>query len=265
MPKPLKGQGLAYFRQLNRLVIELKRAVKEQVLSVLKARKSEFVSDGIGIDIITILAQMKQRYSQENVGIRANNIAVPAVNQVVGSNQRKFEKLVSNTVGVDIAGILTGEGLTDFVETQVVKNSTLITNMTSEYLKEVETVIINGVNSGLRYEEIAKQIQARTGSAGSKLTNKARLIARNEVANINSQLTKRRSEDLGIKEFIWSTSDDERVRGDPGGLYPDAKPSHFRLDGKRFSWKDGAKTINGSIWPGSEINCRCVAINVISP
>ena len=50
---------------------------------------------------------------------------------------------------------------------------------------------------------------------------------------------------MGIKQYIWSTSGDERVRD-----------SHAENDGKIFSYDDPPPTGH----PGDEINCRCVAI-----
>ena len=70
--------------------------------------------------------------------------------------------------------------------------------------------------------------------------------------------------------YVWSTSGDERVRGDPGGFYPDADPTHHVMDEK--FWRrydptvyseDGGKTwINRpndavKLHPGEDYNCRC--------
>lgn len=262
---PRKGLEFQYFRQLKQITRELQKEVSEMVLMLLKTRKREFQSDGIGLDVNQVLASLKQKWGSQGGFVNsAKGIGLAMVNRVNASNRGAFVRNLQGAVGVDINAILREEELRDFVESQVSKNVSIIENLPVNYLNQIEILVNNGVSQGLRFEEIAKQITAKTGSANAKLLNRIKTIARNEVANINSQLNKRRSETLGIKKFIWQTAMDERVRGNPGGLYPNARPSHYHLNGKEFTWRKGAKTSAGSVWPGSQINCRCVAINVIS-
>jgi uncharacterized protein with gpF-like domain len=106
-------------------------------------------------------------------------------------------------------------------------------------------------------------------------------IARNEVATINSQINQKRLQQLGLDLYIWRTSDDERVRGNPSGKYPKARPRHDTMDGKVCRWDDptvyadsiaDAKAgkwkkrsgINGpEQHPGEPILCRCIAEPVV--
>jgi len=73
--------------------------------------------------------------------------------------------------------------------------------------------------------------------------------------------------------YIWSTSGDERVRGDPSGFYPDARFSHYHLDDKLCRWDDSSvySEDGGRTWkdrpaswcqlhPGVDFNCRCTAL-----
>jgi hypothetical protein len=80
-------------------------------------------------------------------------------------------------------------------------------------------------------------------------------------------------ESAGLSMYIWSTSGDERVRGDPGGFFPDAIPSHFAMDGLLCRWDDptvysddGGKTWRDrpsgavKLHPGEDYQCRCTAL-----
>ena len=70
----------------------------------------------------------------------------------------------------------------------------------------------------------------------------------NEVQTINSQITLRRSQSLGITEGIFRTSEDEKVR-----------TCHDELNGVKYLLKKGAwsKTCQKFIQPGiTDINCR---------
>jgi hypothetical protein len=80
-------------------------------------------------------------------------------------------------------------------------------------------------------------------------------------------------EAAGLSMYVWSTSGDERVRGDPAGSYPDAEPSHYIMDSRLCRWddssvysEDGGKTWidRPSSWcqlhPGQDYQCRCTAL-----
>lgn len=105
---------------------------------------------------------------------------------------------------------------------------------------------------------------------------RAKLIARDQVAKLNGELTRGRMEDAGLETYRWETSMDERVRGPAengaGGMYPDAVPAHTIMQGKICRWDNPSvyRDENGD-WvprpvtaptnhPGMEIQCRCVAI-----
>ncbi len=67
----------------------------------------------------------------------------------------------------------------------------------------------------------------------------------------------------GVRSYVWQTRKDERVVGNPVGLYPqgtDEHGDHWSRHGKVFRWDepphDGA--------PGSAYGCRCEAVPMIS-
>lgn len=129
-------------------------------------------------------------------------------------------------------------------------NVALIQDLPRLYLKQVQDVVLEGVRTGQRAGQIAKDIEERTGVAKSR----ARLIARDQVGKFYGDLTKTRQTGLGISKFVWRTSEDERVR-----------PSHADLDGETFDWDDPPEDDDTGevITPGSPVLCRCDAEPVI--
>ncbi|RDB37422.1 MAG: hypothetical protein DCC88_00405 [Spirobacillus cienkowskii] len=86
-----------------------------------------------------------------------------------------------------------------------------------------------------------------------KLRNSIAFIARDQVSGLEGSVTKSLQTEVGFDEFVWITCRDERVRA-----------AHRELDGKLCSWNK-LPIINGNyIFPGSEINCRCVARPIIT-
>jgi SPP1 gp7 family putative phage head morphogenesis protein len=81
------------------------------------------------------------------------------------------------------------------------------------------------------------------------MENHAALIARDQVSKLNGQLNRARQEAAGVREFVWETQRDSRVR-----------PDHRALQGTRHTWAEGAD----GVYPGQPINCRCWARAVVS-
>lgn len=145
---------------------------------------------------------------------------------------------------------------------------TLITKASQDMLDTVARRIREGVKAGKSARQVTAMINADLPGISYR---RARIIARDQTAKLNSALTQGRMADAGIETYIWSTSEDERVRGNPTGLYPKALPSHYVMNGKICRWDDPTVWLENGEWvkragdapyfhPGMAIMCRCVAI-----
>lgn len=145
---------------------------------------------------------------------------------------------------------------------------TLITKASQDMLDTVARRIREGVKAGKSARQVTAMINADLQGISYR---RARIIARDQTAKLNSALTQGRMADAGIETYIWSTSEDERVRGNPTGLYPKALPSHYAMNGKICRWDDPTVWLENGEWvkragdapylhPGMDIMCRCVAI-----
>lgn len=150
-------------------------------------------------------------------------------------------------------------GVVGKVATMREDNIRLIEDAGRDFIDKVRGVFAK--SEGLRVEEIVKLLQRVAGASESR----ARLIGVDQTLKLSSALTQARQVAAGVQTYRWSTSRDERVRGDPGGLYPKADPSHYALEGQVFSWDDPpeAGTDGEPAHPGEAINCRCVPIPIL--
>lgn len=123
-------------------------------------------------------------------------------------------------------------------------NSSLIKSIPTQHFAKVEATIRQGVMAGTSGRELAKQIKAISGVT----SNRAKLIAVDQIAKANAELTQYRQQDIGIKRYKWLTSGDERVR-----------PTHVANANKVFKWSE-PPSVTGH--PGAEIRCRCTALAV---
>jgi SPP1 gp7 family putative phage head morphogenesis protein len=152
-------------------------------------------------------------------------------------------------------------------------NVDLITSIPQKYLAKLEKHVTDSFVSGVRHEDLIQEIYPdlrremgrRYASAPpayfekQQLTpeeiidrvdeiteNRAKLIARDQTAKMNSSFNQVRQTSVGIEKYQWQTAGDERVR-----------ESHAEKDGKVFSWDDPPEDTGH---PGEDIQCRCVAI-----
>lgn len=143
------------------------------------------------------------------------------------------------------------QGIKKDIDSQIISNAALIKTLPSDTAQKVVRDIEEYALSGLRAEEIEKLIQDKTRQHSRA---SARLIARAEVSKTTSALTKARSEELGLRWYVWRTMEDgDRVR-----------KSHRIMNDVLVSWnnppspellvkeKDVGRYHAGNIW-----NCRC--------
>lgn len=170
-------------------------------------------------------------------------------------HSRRFNEAARAAIGIDLGRVIVGEGISNTIEAAVQRNVALIRGLTGDVAKRLEAQLLQALTQGLNNAEIAKIITKEFGIG----KRRAALIARDQAASFNGDLNRIRQTALGVTEYQWSTSLDERVRGNPEGRYPNARPSHWDREGKTFKWSDPPSDGH----PGQPINCRCVARAVI--
>lgn len=185
---------------------------------------------------------------------------------------KQVAKSLSDIVSVKISEDLTTNifsnslrpNLQELVKSATLTNTRLITSIESKFLDDVAIIIENSYRSGLTANNITKQIKERFGVT----ENRARLIARDQIGKLHSDIIRDEHLTLGITEYKWLTSNDERVR-----------ISHKVLNDKICSWNDPTvykNSVNDKKWekrssiggvelhPGQDYQCRCNEIAILN-
>lgn len=138
------------------------------------------------------------------------------------------------------------------------RNVDLITSLKNSSLDRVESLVSSGIEGQLRVEELAAQIKGSFDISESR----ANLIARDQTLKMNADLTQFRQQRVGVEEYVWTSSNDERVRGRPGGMWEDSVSDHWILEGTTQNWLQAPVTnpkTGESNHPGQDYQCRCIA------
>jgi len=163
--------------------------------------------------------------------------------QISNYNHGQFNKINNSVFGVDI--FINQPWLADQLELFASQNSQLIKSLPSQELLQVAGIVERRLQEGRTTVVVEQDLIKRFGIT----RRRAKLIARDQTTKLNASLTKLRQQELGVEEYVWQTAEDERVRS-----------THRANNGKKFKW-DNPPAITGH--PGTDINCRCVALPVL--
>lgn len=154
-------------------------------------------------------------------------------------NKSQFSKTMNRVLGVDVTA---GDPwLAQEIEAFTLENVRLIKSIPQTHFEKVQQSLFRDIMAGKSIADISDNLK----SIDASLENKAKLIARDQIGKFNGNLTKLRQKDVGLKEYRWSASNDDRVR-----------PEHEERDGEVFSWDEPPDDGH----PGEAVNCRCVAL-----
>ena len=161
---------------------------------------------------------------------------------------RQWFQAVKKTLSVNISG----EFYEQILEQWIRENLDLISTIPKELTAKLESTIMDGFAAGASVRDIAEDVERICKTNKSR----ARFIARDQIGKLQSRISQHQQEDAGVEEYVWSTSQDSRVRD-----------SHRRLNRKKFRWDDppvvDPKT-GRRCHPGEDYGCRCVALPVFN-
>ncbi len=161
----------------------------------------------------------------------------------------EWKKVVSRTLGIDIlSDYYSGDYYKEMLEKWVSANVDLIKTVPKDSLGSLKEKVYSDYMNGRSTTNIVKELQRQYGLD----KRRARLIARDQTAKLNANITQSQQREAGVSKYKWSTVGDARVRD-----------SHDDLNGKIFSWDDPPETDGGRrCHPGEDYQCRCCAIPV---
>ncbi|HWE98835.1 MAG TPA: phage minor head protein [Caulobacteraceae bacterium] len=141
----------------------------------------------------------------------------------------------------------------DVVAASVAENVTLIKSIASQYLTQVEGAVMRSVQTGRDLGALTDELTHFYGVS----KRRAAFIAKDQNNKATASVVRARQVEVGVTQAIWLHS--------AGGKHP--RPTHVRAGKDRtvYDVKDGwlDPALNRRIWPGTEINCRCVSRSIV--
>ncbi len=258
--KPLYPQSVEReFQRITDAYMKVLNSVVKEYLPEIRAAAFENMQDGFRQDglvdllnvVSDIFSHMMNRLLRRLDGFPLREKLGLVAYRAQKLSIREWKRAVHDTLGIDILeDYYKGEFYREMLERWIDANISLIKTIPQESLQRMREIVLEGYKSGKSTAAVIKEIQ----QAYNTSKNHARLLARDQLAKLNGQLTKQQQQDAGVEEYEWSDSGDVRVRD-----------SHRRLSGKRFRWDDPpiVDAKNGRrCHPGEDYQCRCAALPV---
>lgn len=180
----------------------------------------------------------------------------PILNRHGTSIARHSQRQIEKVLGINLRANI--PGLQDLIDQWRTENVNLIeTGLWADRMEpklrpgllgDVSRVVENAHAQGRRVEYLAGELQERFDVDISR----AELIARDQTLKLNAQVNQHRQRAVGVRQYRWGTSRDERTR-----------ERHLELHGSLQSWDQPPEVGRGRHeHPGGDYQCRCIAIPV---
>ena len=164
-----------------------------------------------------------------------------------GYQRRKVLSTFRAALGVNVNIFLLEPPVRQFMLEKVADNVSLIKTIP----KRLHDSLRNDLTEALRTAPFDRQMITNVVGKNYKSSGyNLRRIVRDQTNKTIGGLNQIRQQQLGVREYIWMSSKDNRVR-----------PQHQDNDGKVFAW--ASPPPDGP--PGQAVQCRCYSRPIISP
>lgn len=233
----------------NNAIKKLRR-IDEEKFEASEVNDAAFMDANFAREFSKSANKVKRKIRSQFTTERLRKITEKIIKQADKSNRNRLYNTIENRIGVDREELIKREGLQSQANARIEEITEWVVKMRDETLEGFHRNTLHAMTEGRNVDEIVEQFRNTT----SKRKNHVEYLARSQIQNYNSQMTRLRAQKLGITEAIWQTSEDERVR-----------TCHRKRNDKKFKLAEGLySSCDGkTLWPGSDHNCRCDYILII--
>ena len=249
--------------QYRRDLLALNKYMRKSISKYLLPKIPRMVDEAVNIHAIPT-GEVRQDAWQVDLRTALNNIAkdmVDPVNQTIKQvprhavkinqyNKDEWKKLIRSQYGVNPTAESPDE-YRSVLNNWAYDNAALIKDIPQRTLLQIRDLTVESLMSGQTVDDMQQDIYDIMDERMDVTDSRARLIARDQVAKLNGQLTKERQIGIGVDSYIWRTVGDERVRD-----------THDMVDGNTYTWDNPPGETDGN-HPGEDYQCRCWAETIL--
>lgn len=228
----------AYLAELRRLLQAVAKATRTEIIP---SYRTELITDARESNFEALRRVVK------GLLLATNGTVKRLLELETIKHTEKFAAGARQAFKINLQGVIEAEDLSKYLDAAALRNAGLITGMTDDLVKRIQTVTTNSLISGETVGSLQKKLKAEFELSDAR----ARLIARDQTNKLNADLNRIRQQQAEVNKYTWRTSRDERVRED-----------HRRVNGEVYEYGEPTGVKSGAE-PGQDIQCRCIAQGVI--
>ncbi len=246
---PTVKASTLYRKQLERLLDEMHKSIDYWLKAAYKTNQPEIAQDASpAVELQSVMNKIIARWRRK-FKLGAPALAKYFTLAMKDRSDRQLQQILKDA-GFSIPFKMTRQ-MNDVMRATMNEQVSLITNLSTNHLAKIEGLVMRSVTEGRNLHDLSVSLQKQY----SMTKRRAALIARDQNNKATATMNRVRQDELGIEEAIWMHSNAGKTQ----------RPTHVANDGKRYKIKDGwyDPAVGKRIWPGTEINCRCVSRSVI--
>ncbi|CCE05779.1 conserved hypothetical protein [Bradyrhizobium sp. STM 3843] len=247
--RPNAGIEDAYRKKMQALIAEMDNSVRYWLRAAYRANEPVMAQDRTPADELRDAIRKLARRWQKNFDEAAPELA-EFFAQSVASRSSGALTAILKKAGFTVKFKMT-PAMRDIMAATVSQQVSLIKSIPSRYFTNIEGLVMHSVQTGRDLALLTQDLQQQFGVT----RRRAAFIARDQNNKATASMTRARQDELGITQAIWVHSG--------GGKHP--RPTHVAMDGKKYDVNKGMwdSAVQRWIFPGEEINCRCISRPVI--
>ena len=245
---PRATDGMQYRKDLEGLARLVHKRTVEVIGPLLQALEPQFLRDSAADDLAAAFKGLREEFVSLETFAQAK--ASGHIDRMDKAHSIRFFKQLQREVGIDLKGVLNREGLDEILKQQVHQNVELIQSIPVEHFGKLERMVYSSTVTGTT---TAKSMIKQLMELGAKTEARARFIARDQTAKLNSAINTERNQSMGIEEYEWRAT---------GGKSGDGRTrkNHREKHGNIYRF-DSPPADTGH--PGEDFQCRCTARSII--
>ncbi|MHB8916340.1 MAG: phage head morphogenesis protein [Thiobacillus sp.] len=242
---PNKGIELAYRRKLFALIFDMQKSIVYWLSATYRANEHKIAQDDLPSRLLQKTFNDLAAQWQQNFDDGAKKLAAWFASKNKAYTDLSLG-LTLKDAGYSVEFKMT-EPIRNAYDAIINENVGLIRSIAQEHLSEVQGLVMRSVANGRDLKYLNDELQKRY----SITRRRAELISRDQNNKATSVINRTRQQGLGITQAVWVHS--------TAGKHP--RPSHVKAgqDKLVYDLDKGAYLDGKWVWPGTEINCRCVA------
>lgn len=252
--RPNLGIQAAYRKKLYALIDEMHHSLVYWLSAAYKANTPEMASDASPArELQKVMKKLSKRWLK-NFDEASKNLADYFSTAVADRADGALEAILKKS-GFSVEFKMTAE-MNDVMQATIGEQVGLIKSIAQHHLSEVEGLVMRSVSTGRDLKFLTDELQKHY-----QITRRrAAFIARSQNNMATATITRVRQKSLGATQAIWVHSGGGKEprhshvkAGREGLIYEIDKGAYLEGNGGKYEW----------VWPGTAINCRCVAKTII--